>query len=283
MMPPRLDLISDEQYRARDGISRSVLHTLRQDPLRCYIENFSGRPTEIRDTPSFRVGRMVHLGLLEPERWGTLCPPRPDFDLRTKAGREAEKAWRIAHPDAWDGYSVSERHLAMEMTEAVEKHKLASSLVSGLPGRSEVSLFWDHGVDACKARLDRLLDSGDVVEVKTMDGIPTPERFAKAAVDHWYHGQAAFYLDGCDAVSGAAKQRQCWFVVVGKSEPHHVLVAQLDDDAIELGRREYRAALRELAWRRERNDWSFPWEAAPQRVSIPGWAFANSEAWRETR
>jgi hypothetical protein len=261
-------------------VSRGQLELLRKSPA-AYHGRYVAEPRTVvdEDTKALRVGRLFHAATVEPERWATFAVP-PKVDRRTREGKAAYAQWQAEHPGA-EGVDAAEYELALALSRAIAEHPLASQLCSGCTGVSERALIWrdrETGL-LCRARIDRSLERPIAVDAKSFGKTPTPELFAREVLTRWYHGQAAFYLDGLLCVTGV--EHRFPFVVVHKEPPHEVLVAELGPAEIEMGRREYRAALRELVWRREKNDWLAPWQREPQVITFDGWAFRNSPEWSD--
>lgn len=269
--------VDELTYHELDYTSRGDLEILRRSPAEFHGRRIA-RTIPHKDSKALRVGRLWHAATFEPERWSTFAVP-PDCDRRTKEGKAIYAAWRAENPNAIV-VDADEHDLARVMAEAVAEHPLASQLCSGCSGASERTIIWrdaDTGI-LMRARIDRSLERPIAVDGKSFGRTPNPEAFMREVLAHWYYGQAAVYLDGLFAVTGI--EHRFVFVVVHKEPPHEVLVCELGPAEIEMGRREYRAALRELAWRREKNDWRATWERAPQLIEFPGWAFRSSDDWR---
>jgi exodeoxyribonuclease VIII len=247
------------------------------------------------DAKALRIGRLLHVAVLEPQRWESRfvrdpgTPERPDLSHlgspSSKAYRAELKAWResvereraslvrgreVVDADEWD--------LVLRMTEALALDGKASALLSRCT-MFERAFVWrdaETGV-LCRARVDAACD-GYVLDLKSFGLVPAVEPWVREVVRHWYHAQAAFYLDGWRAVTGI--ELPWWWLVVGKQvHRHRVAAYQPDHEFIELGRREYRAALREYADRRRTGEWRADWQQRPMIVSAPGWAYRNSNAW----
>lgn len=267
--------MDEATYHGSEITSRSRLDVLRVSPA-LYHARFVARTVGDTDTAAMRVGRMLHAAVLEPDRWSAFAVP-PEVDRRTRDGKAAYAAWQEQNPKA-EVVSAKEHALVLAMAEAVAAHPLASRLCSGCTGVSERAMVWrdEETGKLVRARVDRHDEAPPViVDLKKVAQLPTPETFARVVVNHWYHGQAAMYLDGARAVTGI--DHRFALVAVHESAPHEVGVYELGEDEIELGRRQYRAALRELQWRREEHDWHSDWEKRPHVIRFPGWAFAAEE------
>jgi hypothetical protein len=89
-----------------------------------------------------------------------------------------------------------------------------------------------------------------------------------------YHRQGAMYLDGIATLTGI----KCRFglVAVENTAPYGVMSALVRDSDIELGRRDYRRALQQIASSRASGVW--PGYTSPTEWSLPGWATREAEA-----
>jgi hypothetical protein len=128
------------------------------------------------------------------------------------------------------------------MVAAVRASNTAAELLYGA-GANEVSALWDLGGTLCKGRMDRItrwVGYHWVVDLKiTKDARELA--FGRQVVNFDYHGAAAWYLDGLNALS-PGERRFAW-VVVESEEPHGVKVYEPSDDALDQGRRQNAAAL----------------------------------------
>lgn len=126
------------------------------------------------------------------------------------------------------------------MVRSIRAHPVANALFAHGRGRPEQSLFW---VDVPtrvwrRARLDWLPDpdSGRMIagDLKTGHDA-SPEGIEKAVRQHGYHLQAAWYLDGIEAL-GLAADPAFVFVFVEKTPPYLVTVAEVDALALRIAR-----------------------------------------------
>jgi len=130
---------------------------------------------------------------------------------------------------------------------AVRRHPIASALFQPGFGKAEQSLYWtdgDTGVP-CRARPDWLpAPSGGrfiVPDLKTTLSADL-ESLSKSIAKFGYHQQAAWYLKGVRA-TGLAERPLFVFVFVEKTAPYLITVVQLDNDALDIGRRLNNTAL----------------------------------------
>jgi len=223
-------------------------------------------------TRSMDLGAAAHTLILEPSMFHDRFALKPDeINRRSKAGKIA---WANFERGV-GGKTVLDR-IAWEqvnaMAEAVRRKYVASTLLYGR-GANEVSVIWvDQPTGVwCKARLDRLTDAlgfAAIVDYKTSDDAQLSE-FERIIFYYKYHVQAALYVDGIASVSPG--RRKYLLIVQEKERPYEVAVYELDEVAIDLGRREYREALALLARCHETGEWpGYPDEVRP--ISLPSWA-----------
>ena len=105
-------------------------------------------------------------------------------------------------------------------------------------------MFWrdsEFGV-WCRTRPDYLPPHRRyLVDYKTSVSAD-PREFGRRMLDYGYHQQAAWYLDGVQAVTGDLPERFA-FVVQEKTPPYLVSVCWVDADSIEIGRELNRFAI----------------------------------------
>lgn len=268
-----------------------------------YFERFELPPEQCipdEQSKALRIGTLLHCAVLEPERWERsfcLAPPKvekpekPDLSHlgspSSKAYREALNVWRAeAEAKVFEleaerqrliaGRSIvdlDEWEVVSGMAEAIAGHEIASRLLSG--GARERSLVWRDAVTGVlvRARVD-FDDEANIVDLKSTS-TPDPDGFTRSCLRFGYHRQAAVYLDGVQAVT--SKPRRFGFVAVHSARPFEVAIYELGEMEIELGRRQYRAALADIAGRQRTNNWRADWEMQPQKLTFPGWAFRGQE------
>jgi len=202
------------------------------------------------------LGARVHLAVLEPQRFRSAFIPAPKIDRRTTEGKAA---WKALEAQLTPGVSLiaeADWRQVQAMAEAVYAHPTAAQLMGGV-GLNELSIVWEHPDEGqrCKARLDRVSAFGGypfVTELKTCARASDRE-FARACFDYGYHRQLAWYVDGLEILKPAG--RRAAIVAVENTPPYCVRAFELQDRALEQGRREnaeslvlYGACFRSNTW-----------------------------------
>lgn len=313
--------VSEDAYHASGLVSRGKLHLLRESPQEFHARVVARSLPEVEPTKALRVGRLVHVAVLQPDRWEReFClpppadiaepePPKPvpaeGTSPNTKAHRENLARWRdeMAAWSAKNEAAVAEYLRGREVVRpdewttvigcatAIAEHRppdpraaSASWLLSDVDF-TERSLRWqdeDTGL-WCRIRVDAFssdIEEDRCADLKSFGRAPTVDAFRREILAHWYHGQAAFYTDGCRAVTRRAPVFP--LVVVHKEPPHEVAIYELGREELELGRRQYKAALEELVWRTERDEWLAEWSAKPHVIRFDQWTFRNADEWSST-
>lgn len=266
-MQPGIYDISNADYHASDGISRSGISELLRSPLH-YWDIYLNQDREAKaTTPQMLLGETVHTLVLEPktfnERFYVGKKPR----LNTKSG----KAEYQAYLEASSGKTVIPDELlakALKMRDSVLHHPVASQFLNG---EIEKSIYWtdeETGV-LCKARPD-IWHEKVIFDLKTAASADS-KHFSRAIFDNNYHIQAAMCLDAV-ASTGKPYHANFGFIVVESARPFVTALYILNDDAIDLGRQEYKEALKVFKQCKESNLWpGYSFEV--QDIGLPRYAF----------
>jgi hypothetical protein len=217
-------------------------------------------------SPAQALGTLTHLAVLEWPEYQRRVRVAPDVDRRTKAGKEADQAFRDALAETPDAIIAThdQDRLARSMREAVMAQPYARALLEH--GQPEVTLEWEANGIRCKARPDWVCDGHPViVDLKTARDASAHE-FARAAGNYQYHLQSAWYSDAAQ-ICGLG-ERAFVFIAVEPDPPHGVALYQMDEEAMEAGRRRYERALATYRDCVETGEWpSYPREIQPLRLA----------------
>lgn len=265
--------ITDDTYHGdRETVSSSTLKTLiTRSPAHARADLDTPRP----ETPALLLGRAVHCAVLEPDTYPTRYAVAPVCDRRKREGKAAWAAHLEAHPDAAT-ITAADAEVVEGVRAAIEAHPVARHAVRD--GQAELSGYFtdpETGVH-CRIRPDYLRAAdGIMVDLKTATDA-SPHGFERAIQTFAYHLQAAFYSVGCEAITGEPL-RDFLFVTAEKTRPFAVGVYRIEDDALEVGRQQGRAALRRWAECLERDHWP-AYSDRIESISLPAWALIQPEA-----
>ena len=229
--------MTEKEYRAADGISRSQLWKIAESPEKfIWAQEHPEEPTT-----ALLFGQAAHKMMLEPEKWDEDYVVAPFADRRTKEGKQT-----------WIDFleSVNERSIItefeystiIEMSVKLLENKYIQKLLSG-PKEEPISWTDELTGELCKARMDCVAEVGDktvIVDYKTTADAST-DAFMRSAVKYGYDFQAAMYIDGYKAVTG----KDCLFVFIAqeKTPPYAFNILQADDVFIRRGRDIFRQLL----------------------------------------
>lgn len=211
---------------------------------------------------AMRIGTALHSRVLE----GIAPLVIPSFSGKGSVALRDE--WKAAHEGALI-LSDDEAESVEAMCASIYAHPIAGPAFRRTDGRAEVSALWtcpDTGVE-CKSRFDWLLPSA-IVDLKTTADA-SADAFARSVASYRYHVQASYYLQAA-AFCGLSVEHFL-FATVETAPPYAVAIYQLDDEALEIGRKLYLRDLRRLQQCRDSGEWP-GYSTDIQTLSLPKWA-----------
>jgi hypothetical protein len=258
--------LSNADYHAGAGISKSGMDRLAISP-----EHYRSYLTEPRgETEAMRVGSALHKLVLEPDTFSLEFAVAPEgLDRRKSADKaiyaefERENAGKtVLAPD--------EFALAEAMANSIRRRKLPSAAIKSY-GEAEVSFYWNDPAlgTLCKCRPDYLRADNYIVDIKTTKDA-RPASFERSAENYRYYVQAAFYIQGAEAVTGE-KVKDFLFIAVEKSPPYAVACYFADESMIQAGNEEVRRCLTLYEECVRTGVWP-GLDGIPVRLSRPRWA-----------
>lgn len=263
--------ISNENYHAGPGVSKSQLDDIADTPaLYLWRKN---APVDTTKTKTLDLGTAFHCRVLEPEEFSNRFIVAPEFNRRTNAGKEEEKAFLMECASTGKMVITAEEGRKIElMYQSVMALPLGQWLVESA-GHAESSIYWEDPETGilCRCRPDKIIPEFHwIMDVKTTADI---QRFKTAYYDYRYHVQDAFYSDGYEAQFGV----QPTFVFLDASTTiecgrYPVEIFMMGEEAKLAGQLEYHRNLRTLADCLNTDEWP-----AIKTLSLPRWAkeYAN--------
>ncbi|EEQ2948601.1 exodeoxyribonuclease VIII [Escherichia coli] len=263
--------ISNENYHAGPGVSKSQLDDIADTPaLYLWRKN---APVDTTKTKTLDLGTAFHCRVLEPEEFSNRFIVAPEFNRRTNAGKEEEKAFLRECASTGKTVITAEEGRKIElMYQRVMALPLGQWLVESA-GHAESSIYWEDPETGilCRCRPDKIIPEFHwIMDVKTTADI---QRFKTAYYDYRYHVQDAFYSDGYEAQFGVLPT----FVFLVASTTvecgrYPVEIFMMGEEAKLAGQQEYHRNLRTLADCLNTDEWP-----AIKTLSLPRWAkeYAN--------
>ena len=263
--------ISNENYHAGPGISKSQLDDIADTPaLYLWRKN---APVDTTKTKTLDLGTAFHCRVLEPEEFSNRFIVAPEFNRRTNAGKEEEKAFLMECASTGKTVITAEEDRKIElMYQSVMALPLGQWLVESA-GHAESSIYWEDPETGilCRCRPDKIIPEFHwIMDVKTTADI---QRFKTAYYDYRYHVQDAFYSDGYEAQFGV--QPTFVFLVASTTIEcgrYPVEIFMMGEEAKLAGQQEYHRNLRTLSDCLNTDEWP-----AIKTLSLPRWAkeYAN--------
>ncbi|EFM6934325.1 exodeoxyribonuclease VIII [Escherichia coli] len=263
--------ISNENYHAGPGVSKSQLDDIADTPaLYLWRKN---APVDTTKTKTLDLGTAFHCRVLEPEEFSNRFIVAPEFNRRTNAGKEEEKAFLMECASTGKTVITAEEGRKIElMYQRVMALPLGQWLVESA-GHAESSIYWEDPETGilCRCRPDKIIPEFHwIMDVKTTADI---QRFKTAYYDYRYHVQDTFYSDGYEAQFGVLPT----FVFLVASTTvecgrYPVEIFMMGEEAKLAGQQEYHRNLRTLADCLNTDEWP-----AIKTLSLPRWAkeYAN--------
>lgn len=246
--------LGNEQYHSGPGVSKSQLDDIAVSPA-TYIWR-KNAPVDTEKLQALDMGTALHCLLLEPDEFDSRFIKAPEFNRRTKDGKEEEAEFLKNCADT--GKTVIEyddHRKLMLMRDSVMAHPDARWLLEQA-GHSEASIYWtdDETGELCRCRPDRKLDHYPILlDVKKVDDM---SRFERHVEEFRYHVQNAMYCDGYEQTFG--ERPEFLFLAVSSSIEcgrYPVRVRPLEPDWIAAGQDLYRRDLNTFHQCRINNDW----------------------------
>lgn len=258
--------MTETEYRKAKGINKSTLWEIRKSPA--HYKWLLNHPPE--DTPALRLGRAVHAAILTPKPFSMDFAELPDWDIRTKAGKEARKEFMDALPDGVTPISRDDMQTVYAMRRAFKASSEAKALIK--KARREKPLFWTDQETGllCKCRVDAFTSTA-AVDIKTAaDG--STRAFQRDALKYGYHVQAAHYLAGIEAKTGW--KPDWYFIVIEKAEPYAVHIFKASPGFLEYGAYERGRLMDKLKGCMDTGKWP---GYGLEELDAPSWALSEDE------
>lgn len=264
--------MSRAEYFAIKAVNQSLLKQFSRSAA--HAREYMMHPPE--PTESMDNGNAIHCAVLEPKRFAETYVVSPKFDRRLKADKEA---WAEFEKNNAGKEIIDEDTMLMcrAITENCYTDPVINRILAG-KGHSELCVVWTDTETGlrCKALLDCVVKFQGftfIVDLKSTKDASS-EAFAKQCANLGYHEQAAFYLEGLNAI--APMERRFLHIAVEKVRPFCAAVYELQDDSINAGRFDFRTHLNQYAECLRTNVWpGYPSGITP--LQIPFWAMKGEE------
>ncbi|EBA9763370.1 exonuclease VIII [Salmonella enterica] len=259
--------IPNEVYHAGPGVSKSQLDDIAVCPA--FYQWRKSAPVDTEKTKALDMGTALHCRLLEPDEFKKRFIIAPEFNRRTTAGKEEEKAFLESCENSGKTVMTAEEGRKLElMYGSVMAHPGCRALLEA-EGKTESSIYWTDTEtgELCRIRPDKFLTNSPLIlDVKKVADM---SRFARHVEEFRYHVQAAMYCEGWKAYSGETPRFA--FLAVSESidcgkYPVHLYV--LEDEHHDIGYSLFRRDLNTYHECKSSNKWGWGFEV----IERPYWA-----------
>ena len=276
MWRPELD--NTEYHQDKSSVGSSVLKTILKSPATFYAHHVLGL-AERDETEALRIGRALHMALLEPALFQKTYVRIPEFTGKTRDGRDSAQSaeararrqeWRDSLPKDAIQLSESEFGTLMGMIHSVMKHQDALNILRyGVPERAGYYRDPQTGI-LCRIKPD-LFHSGamGLIDIKTTDDV-SYDRFGRKIFQYGYDFQMAMYCEGIYQITGKRVEFPL-LLAVEKKPPYEVAVYQADNALLAHGLERDRYALSRLKECLQTKTWP-SYQENVQVISLPKWA-----------
>lgn len=249
--------------------AREIVST---SPARFFYESYLNPNRPAQEESKFDFGTAAHTALLEPDTMLDRIVVVAANDWRTNAAkaerekaREAGKVAILAHQAG----AIS------EMGHVLVTHPIYERAWTG--GHAEQTFVWRDPLTEIwlKARPDYVRDDfGLVVDYKTTIAADEAS-FARRVFDHGYFQQAAWCLDGIEAVTGT-RPEEFWLVAQEVDPPYLVQAFRVGPRALDWGKLLNRKAIDIFATCVESGNWpGYP--TTVSEIELPSYAETQLE------
>lgn len=256
--------ITNDEYHAAGGISRSKLMLLDKSPYHFWYESLSGLAKKKESTPAMIIGSVFHTLLLEPAKFRDEYVVMPKIDRRTKQGKEDYETF-VQQTVGKILLTHDQYENVLEMVQLVSKHEIVTTLLD--EAQFEQSIFWtdkETGLQF-KTRPD-IWSTKMVVDLKTTADA-SEYSFTRSAVNYGYYLQGAMAFEACKAIGKPFEMFT--ILAIEKDAPHVPAIFIMSDEALQKGIDQFSHYKKQLKACFDANRW----EGYPVReLSMPNYA-----------
>jgi hypothetical protein len=267
------DFTNEQHHAHLESTSSSSLKTIVNSPysyLRSLMDKQNGVVSEA--SPSMKFGTIVHMMLLEPDKFKRHFVMSPKFDLRKPADRELKKQFLDSLPVNAVTFDEEEYEDFLGVVNAIANHEKARDIFK--EGVTERTGFFRDPVTGILQRfrpdfISTREDLSMFIDLKTAKD-SSYNGFQKQMWNLRYDIQLAMYREGIKAVTGSYPQISGWVVVENKA-PYEVAIYTVNDEFLERSHAWYRYALDRLA--KCINEKYFPQrQKSAENMTLPSYA-----------
>ena len=250
-------MTNQEYHNKTNYISKSLLDQVHKSPAH-YLAYIKGEKTP--PTPAMIFGSLVHSLVFNQADYAVI----PECDRRTKEGKAIYEQFLNQSAGKELIITAAQLEQATAIKNAVINHPKVSILIE--QGQAEIPIFGEIEEMPARCKVDFLNTKYNVcIDLKTTTS-SAPIEFSKSVWNYRYHVQAAFYMD-------LTKAERFIFIAVEKDAPYNVELYELDPEAIERGRQEYKQDIEMLKKCQQTGNYhGYTEDNKIHIISLPNWA-----------
>lgn len=283
--------VTDEQYHANKSALGSTSVRTAHRSLKEFYWEFSGN--ERKETKDMRLGKTIHMAILEPERFRNAYVVEPIFEGRTQRGeittslnckevKEKKEAW---HSDLRPGAVVvnqNELEMLTGIAKSIREYPEAMMLIQG--AQPEVTGYYRDPITGLRMKIKPdLLMLGNIALITDLKSTVDCGhiRFGTTTFsdDKRYDIQLFQYGEGTRLITGK-EVPQVHVIAVEKVPPYEVSVYYLLREDLEQAEADYHSALRKIRMAIDLDEWPQR-QMTMQRIYTPKF-FINESVEKES-
>lgn len=255
--------MSEEEYNKLPGIRSTALKYFIRYGARAFYQKYIAcdfGPDE--DKPAFQLGRLFHALVIENKQlW---AKPWNGY----KRGNEYKAYKADCEAEGLESISVDDERKLLLMRKSLLSNPVAVDLLERTV-RREQTIQFEYAEQDCKVRLDMWLDSDAIVDLKTTRNASKEKFFYQGVNEFGYHYSAAFYELAVQSYLETDRNIPYLYIAVENQEPFRCAIHSMEDTVREVGRRDVRQALQDIAKCHQSGEWPEPL-ASEIQTYVPG-------------
>ena len=275
------ETVTDEEYHAdRTSVGSTQVRMGLDSPAALY-EKYWGdqKPVDEEDEADhFKVGKMVHMAILENKRFKETYITMPEFvaptqdgkmSAQSKGAKEKRAAWLADLPPGAKVCTTDQLDMITGIAEAIMRHPQGPKLLKDC--KPEIAGYYrdpETGL-RCRIKADLIkIDGSALTDMKTAKS-SDEVFFGSQAFNHRYDIQLFMYREGARIINGKTPDLLTSLVIEKKRPFEPAIFFWTPEDLIQ-AEVDYRAGLRKIRNCIEENKWPFRQENI-SRIRTPQW------------
>lgn len=280
--------ISNEDYHASEGVSRSALWLFNQSPIHYWHKYLNAERKPDKFNPNFLIGEMVHCLMLEHDQYHyryvteeTYTPLPPPLTIKEFGRERSEQRKRDRErviKQNKDNKALFEKETAHMTVITEEQHMKAVAMYHSSHtdimaqklfnlADTEKSIYFTHEPSGLQVKVRPDAWKGTIVtDLKTVKS-GVYRDFQNSAHQYGYFLQAAMIKAALKSID--VDMESFVFYCIEKVEPYACTYYIVDNDALEYGTNQFNHMMQRFADCKQKNKWQ---SYAPQTLSIPNYA-----------